>query len=302
MDSTVKERSGWMFRAVLGMGFLGASFVLYKFVGPHLGWMVKKGGQVAETEEGDAGKNPAASAAQRTFERLSHTYVEAWHSVQKKMDDLKRLELENVHLKLENAQLKQKVAVQAFDRQKNGGAIRTDDAKRTLASTTGSSSGRTIDQITYQPPAQLSNSQLLTMATSYFKAREDEKAAVILHRLIESDDQTMRAPRIMLMAGVAWYRLDNFKLADEFFGKVIQSEVRDDAIRYHAQARLWRGLVALKLEKPTKAQFWFRELIDNHPHSMEAKWVNTNQPALADETHNEVNRVPAQEHETTAEH
>ncbi len=240
----------------------------------------------------------AVPAVPGTFERLTQRYIDAWYSVQAKIMDLKRLELQNQLLALENAQLKQKLAADGYQAQSKQGETRTVVAKRALSEKTGSELGRTTEQISYQPP-ELSSAQLLTLAVSYFKAREDEKAAVILHRLTESDDQTFRSPKVLTMAGVAWYRLDNYKLADDYFARVLQTETseeesasdnaepnKDDQLRYHAQARLWRGLVAMKLGKETKAQFWFRELVDHHPHSTEANWVNKN-------INTEVSREPA---------
>ncbi len=253
------------------------------------------------------GHEPKVIAVPGTVERIAQRYIDAWYSVQAKIDGLKRLELQNQLLALENAQLKQRLASDGYQAQAKQGEASTVVAKRSLAEKTGSELGRTIDQISYTPP-ELSSAQLLTLAVSYFKAREDEKAAVILHRLTESDDQTFRSPKVLTMAGVAWYRLDNFKLADEYFGRVLQTEAqaseetasytepgKEDALRYQAQARLWRGLVALKLGKETKAQFWFRELVDHHPHSTEANWVNKN-------INTEVSREPATSAKQHQEH
>ncbi len=96
--------------------------------------------------------------------------------------------------------------------------------------------------------------------------------------------------RLFLMTGIAWYRLDHLKRADEYFSRIIntpqlstkeaildQMNLNDLMIsfqRIQAQARLWRAVIAQQEQQSEAAQAWMDEVMNHHPHSQEAKWIN----------------------------
>jgi tetratricopeptide (TPR) repeat protein len=201
---------------------------------------------------------------------------EAWSRVQDKVDSMSKALEENERLQLENANLRLRVEGLQFDCRAREAARHARDSEWKLSKTTGSLVGRTLASIQYRPPTNVLPSQLHTLAVSYLRGGEDEKAAVIFTQLAEMDEtQDYKTPRNYLLAGVAWYRIDNFELAGEYFDKVLRSPDTADALPYQAQARLWRALVAKRTGKSAQTQQWLRELLDHHPHSTEAKWVNT---------------------------
>ncbi|MEK6580303.1 MAG: hypothetical protein AABZ55_13845, partial [Bdellovibrionota bacterium] len=52
-------------------------------------------------------------------------------------------------------------------------------------------------------------------------------------------------------------------------------------VQYQAQARLWKALTASRVAKHKDAQEWLKDLVDHHPHSMEAGWVNSKEAIRA---------------------
>ena len=70
------------------------------------------------------------------------------------------------------------------------------------------------------------------------------------------------------------YRLDNLELADQFFDRVLKLPAVPEHEQFKAQARLWRGLAAQRSGKRGPAQSSLRDLIDHHPRSIEASWIN----------------------------
>ena len=216
-----------------------------------------------------------ATAAAASSHGLIDTVREAWQSVGDKMDRLKRAEEEVQRISLENANLRFQLESQEFDCQARLSSKRTNEIGMQLGKDTGSPLGRTLAAINYRPPTHLLPSQLYTLALSYFKAHEDEKAAVILSFLSNLDEEVeYRNAKNLLMTGVAWYRVQNYELADLFFDRVLSGKQTADNSTYHAQARLWRGLVASRKGNASQAQAYLRQLIEHHPHSMEARWVN----------------------------
>ena len=196
-------------------------------------------------------------------------------SIQRKMDVLRKAEQENYQLRLETAHLRERVTSLSFD----CSAKDTSGASKLLSmrmeTETGSRVGRTLASITYRPPSHLLPPQMYTLAASYIKAHKDEKAAVILTFLtgLEEND-AFKTAKNYLATGVEWYRADNFELADQYFDDVLKMPETKEVLQNQAQARLWKALVAERLGKHTKAQQWLRDLVDQHPRSIETGWIN----------------------------
>jgi tetratricopeptide (TPR) repeat protein len=202
-------------------------------------------------------------------------------SVQSKVDEIARAMDDNERLRLENAHLKLRVESLQFDCQQKHAQSSTKAFEQKLSLETGSRVGRTLASVDYKIPEQLTPEQLYVLGVSYFKGGENEKAAAILTFLTHLEGVAKyKNPRDWLMAGVSWYRLENYDAAEPFLDKVIHASASDkDAQAYHAQALLWKALVAERTGKKFKAQFWMRELLDHHPYSPEAAWVNGRRPA-----------------------
>src|SRR5690606_8426762 len=145
--------------------------------------------------------------------RDSVTY--AVEDVQTKVDELKRADEENRRLRLENANLRRWAESLRFNCSYGDARGQSEEIGLRLAKETGMRVGRALASIPYSLPAHLLPSQLFTLAASYFKAGENEKAAVILTYLTGlDDDDSYKNARNYLMTGVAWYRVEHLKLAD----------------------------------------------------------------------------------------
>ncbi|MBI3535284.1 MAG: hypothetical protein HY072_07345 [Deltaproteobacteria bacterium] len=256
-DRKKKNRFFWTLSCVL----VGLSVLLFFiFAGPHLWFGVKRVFNTAFKIE--------------TPSPLHHI-SDAWDSVQHTVNELYRAETENRKLKLEIANLRFKLEDRNFRARLEKSFKNTRQLGSKLQEETGSLIGRTIEQIEYRPPKNLLPQQLYTLGVSYFKAHEDEKAAVIFTLLTGlKDNDAYQNPKDLIMTGISWYRLDHFKLADAYFEKILQFKESPENLPYHAQARLWKALVAHRMKKPVKAQYWLLDLVDHHPRAPETAWVN----------------------------
>lgn len=199
-------------------------------------------------------------------------YIEAWASFRVKVDEVSAALQENERLRVENAELRLRLETNDFECREKIAANRSDDYGLMLQKQTGTKVGRSLANLSYQPPSHLLPSQLFTLGVSYFKAHEDEKAAVIFTMLTElREGNDFKSGKNFLLTGVAWYHLDNFELADQFFTRALEA---DTSPEFHAQARLWRSIVALKLGNHKISQELLQDLIATHPHSVEAQWIN----------------------------
>jgi tetratricopeptide (TPR) repeat protein len=204
------------------------------------------------------------------------TYKSAWVSTNEKASEIEHALEENTHLRYENANLRLKLETADFEAQEKEAAQENAANSKQLEKNAGSRAARSIASIAYKPPTNLLPSQMYTLGVTYFKAQENEKAAVIFSFLTQLEDNAAyRTARNYVMTGVSWYRLSNFEMADHYFDLALKEPEKSENLRYQAQARLWRGVIAQNAGKPTEAQYWLRDLLDHHPQSTEAGWVNS---------------------------
>ncbi len=205
------------------------------------------------------------------FSDLSHSFG----NIQSKIDRIRNSAEENEKLRLENFNLKLTLETFQYSCNAKSGKQLTKEFELKLSRETGAKVGRSLSSINYQAPSQLFPSQLYTLALAYVVAREDEKAVVLLTLLTgQAENATYKTAKDYLMTGVAWFRIENFTLADSYFDDVLKIPESEVSIKYQAQARLWKAIVADRLEKKHKSQFWLKELVDHHPGSNESKWIN----------------------------
>ncbi|MGE0616636.1 MAG: hypothetical protein AB7P04_13460 [Bacteriovoracia bacterium] len=265
--------------AVLALG--GGAFFLKKGAKTSAHGDAHGGHAKADAKTGHApaghGDEHGDGHAPAGFGKFTAVYRDAWNSMQDKVDELKRAHSENERLRVENMNLKRWAESLRFDCSAKTAADRTHKNGTQLKEETGTETGRVLAGIQYRPPHHLLPAQMFTLAVSYMKAKEDEKAAVLLTFLTGMEEnESFRTAKYYLMTGVAWYRLSHFKLADQYFEKALASGPKEKkALSYVAHARLWRALTAERLGQHTIAQNWLKDLIDHHPHSTEAAWVNS---------------------------
>jgi regulator of replication initiation timing len=239
--------------------------------------LVLTAGLLAFVVGNKAGFKPAHLINAISFGNFFQSYREVFSQIGNKMEAISVADRENESLTLENANLRNKLEKLQFECNTEKAEKFTKNFESKFDQQTGSKVGRTLTTIQYKMPTHLMPTQLYTLAVSYFKAREDEKSAVIMSYLTdpENDQEIFRTPQNHLMTAVAWYRLENFELADFYLDKVVKTAESPENVQYIAQSRLWKAIVAKRLKQPAKSQFWLRELVDYHPFSTEASWINT---------------------------
>lgn len=229
----------------------------------------------AHDEKADAHADSKATAEAPKKTGFFGSIVHAITSAGDKVAELRRADEENQRLRLENANLRLKLEASQFDCHAQDAAKNTRDLETKLDRETGTKMGRALASISYKFPTHLLPPQLYTLAMSYFKAREDEKAAVILTFLLGmEDDDAFRTAKNFLLTGVSWYRLDNMAAAQDYFDRAMKSPDLDEYPTLKGQVRLWKALVASRVGKHAESQTWMREVLNLNPHSTEAKWVN----------------------------
>lgn len=196
---------------------------------------------------------------------------------QVKVEQLNGFFLENERLKLENYKMKSALNIMSYNYQMKMGKKLTQDYKVKLNIETGSPIGISLKSLEYRPPANLLASQLYELGLDYFNRRDHERTAVIFSILTTDfvEDERYSSPQNELIAGVAWYRLENKNVANYYFDRILKRS-RDPAISsIQNQARIWKAILAKKSKQELKSQYWLNEALESAPHSEEVKWVNS---------------------------
>lgn len=210
-----------------------------------------------------------------------------WHfigGIKWKVEQIYQLEEENSRFKLENAELRESLENLQFHRLVQKNLQLTQEASSRVSEKTGSKGGQTLEGIAYRPPENLLPFQLYTLGIAYLKDEEYEKAAVVFTQFFEKDkltkytkvDSSIQMTKALLAAGVAWYRLNNFVLADDYFTQALKkSQQEEKSKQVQSQVRLWKALVSEKLKKGVHVKYWLNELFEHHPKSEEAALINS---------------------------
>ena len=246
------------------------------------------------TEQAHAPKAASAHAWSGFFGRFG----QAFEDVQSKIDEIRRVDLENQRLRLENAQLRLRVESGEFECSVAKSKQLTEEYAALMQKNAGNRTGRTLASITYQPPTHLLPAQLHALGLSQFRAGEFEKSAKIFTLLAEmSKEDSFQTPAHKVLTAVSWYRLKNWDMAENYLDQVlrvaseISGEPEDSQLKVFAQARLWKALLAHQRGKKAEAQAWMQQLVEHHPRSPEANWINTTHEAGGHRV-----RVPASHH------
>ncbi|MBS1961741.1 MAG: hypothetical protein JST04_05965 [Bdellovibrionales bacterium] len=227
---------------------------------------------VVETESSPAPKEERRGI----FARLFGVYADAWESLNLKVHAIQQAEEENKKLKLENAYLRVMVETGKYTARSDEAKAKTETVGKKLATTAGSRAARSIASIRYQFPENLLPEQLLALGVGYFKVKDDEKAAVILNFLTElEDDHSFRTAPNYLMAGIAFYRLEHYKNAGEYFERIGKlTETDPETQKAKRQAVYWQALVAERTKNRGLAQKLMLDSLEQDPQTKEARWVN----------------------------
>lgn len=199
-----------------------------------------------------------------------------WQGFQEKLQTMRALNEENQSLRKQNAHLRVELESQKFLLSQEAQQRDFHHVADKLQKEVGSILGHLPASLPELAHVNFNSTQELVLGMTYFKAGDYERATAVLGRLHwEVPDSFEKGIKLSLVKAVSWYQVGNYFLADRALEETLHvSQPTPAMLPYLAQARLWKALVAHRLKKKIKVQYWLQELIDHHPHSQEAQWIN----------------------------
>jgi tetratricopeptide (TPR) repeat protein len=243
-----------------------------------------------------------SSFAMKEFRTLGiyGTYKHHFFSFVDRVDEFAGLDRENDQLNRRLAELEKERVLHDAARATRDLASLNDTLEESLRNEAGSELATALNSIRYEVPAHLAGHQLHALALGHFKREDHEKAAVILHHLLNlKEDSQFRNAGNHLMCGISWYQLKNYHLALRSFKETEKLSSRGDAL--HRKAVFWQALVYRALGKKEMAEKSMLRFIEWYPRSPEADWLNgKHSPASSgkEEKHEE----PAHHEKTSSHH
>ncbi len=206
---------------------------------------------------------------------LTETYRFYLHEAIIRLNELEQADRENEELRRRVDLLEKERDQDKLSSVEKAMHVQKDMQAKIQKEQTGSEIGQSLMQLKYEPPTNLMPHQLYALAVGYVRKNENQQAAAILTRLVElKEDKSYKRPEVYLLAGVAWFRLENWKMAETFFDKAMSGS--SDSMQVHRQAKVWRALLLKRTGQEHLAQKIMIDLIAKSPHSSEAKWINFN--------------------------
>jgi TolA-binding protein len=210
---------------------------------------------------------------------MKHNFVtHAWRRFAAKVDHLRKLDEASevlaqrvANLELQNAGLAQTIAERR--EAERAAAIRS-----VARAEGGVEVSRTIASIE-APAAELlamKPVEIYGAALKSFNAGEYEHATkVFAHLLDDKENGTYQEARTYFLAGIAAYKISNFKTALGWFEQA-RAKAIGESVSFAPRALAWEALCHSKLGNKKAEAKVMRELIDQYPKSKEARRFNGN--------------------------
>jgi tetratricopeptide (TPR) repeat protein len=206
---------------------------------------------------------------------LVATTLHKWHSIQEKVKAFEGLETENQQLTLENAKLEAKL----FELEQKVTSGKSESKTRTVASQAkklGATTSVAPEAIGYQVPDYLLPHQLFVLGIQYLEEGSFERSSKVFEYLAtRSHEKQIPLARLWMLAGISWFKVKNYQKSNQYFDQILKDKMGvKSPDGYYAQAKLWKALVAERLNKKDQAQAMMLDLLEKHPYSKEVEWVN----------------------------
>lgn len=210
------------------------------------------------------------------------TYLRAGRSFINKVQTLKDVDQENATLREKIGELEKQIDETRTEYNEKKSKKEQAQISQELKQKTGSDVGLALSAIHYDVPAQLMPHQIYALAVGYLRKEENEPAAVLLTNLIEmQEDKSFQRPEVYLLTAVAWYRLNNWKLANHYTELSLKTGKPNTQV--YRQALIWKALSESKLNHHQEAQKILTTIVGNYPHAEETKWINGEFRSIASE-------------------
>lgn len=201
--------------------------------------------------------------------------LRSWKDLHHHLVELKGIDEQNHRLRLENENLRRWGEEVQFRCASDAARKSSKENASSIKAEAGNELARVLSGIQYTPPSHLLPKQLFVLGLAYFDQKDYEKSAVIMSYLTGlTRYPEFKTARGYLIAGISWYHLEHLRLSEDYFQKAISLPTEAAGATEKAQAKLWSALLAKKDASNVRSQKWLKELIDQHPFSKEAKWVN----------------------------
>jgi len=170
-----------------------------------------------------------------------------WASVNKKAEELRKLEASHHVLAIEHQKLQRDYFRLEADYMELRAKVESVEAGERNLRITGNLVGRVPSSISYQIPKNLRPEDELNLAYEHFNERRFAEAAVTFEDFLNKPESAALADAFaMYTAGVSWFKLGNFHKARENFEEARQNASGEQREKIHKKVDLWMRAIDRK--------------------------------------------------------
>ncbi len=163
-----------------------------------------------------------------------------WVSINKKAEDLRKLEASHHALEEEHLRLQKDYFRLEADYMELRAKVESTETAHHNLKTTGTLTGREPSSIAYHVPKNLRPEEELALAYEHFSEKRFGEAAVTFESFLKKPESAALVDAgTMYTAGVAWFQLGNFNKAKENFEGARQNASGEQREKIHKKVDLW---------------------------------------------------------------
>lgn len=174
--------------------------------------------------------------------------VSWWKSLNKKAEHMAELEARYEALRREHEALQKEFYRLEHEHAELTAKLRSQETASESLSATGSRLGRAPASIAYRAPAGLNTEALLALGYEHLREKRFAEAAVTFETLLnQPESAALQGASAYYSAGVAWFKINNFRKAREAFEAAKAHADGEERERVRKKVELWMRVIDRKL-------------------------------------------------------
>ena len=171
-----------------------------------------------------------------------------WESLNEKAEHLQKIEASHRVLLAENERLKEQYLRLERDYLELKAETDSNDSAELSLRSAGTLTGRVPSSIHYQVPPGIHAEQQLALAFEHFNENRFAEAVATFSDLQEKPEgASLVDASALYTAGVAWFKVGNYKKAEEYFDEATNHASGEQREKVHKKVDLWKRLINRKI-------------------------------------------------------
>lgn len=174
-------------------------------------------------------------------------HIPVWSGMAEKIERMRTAETRYEALEREHAELKKRYFALEHEYESLRAEVESKDTAERNLKLAGSPSGRSLASIPYKVPENLNMDQRYALAFEHMREKRFAEAAATFESFLsEPEGASQQTANAFYTAGVAWFKLENYKKARQYFEVSLQKADGEERAKIHHKVELWMRVLDKK--------------------------------------------------------